>query len=271
MTDLYAVIGNPIAHSKSPFIHSEFARQTGQSLQYGALLAPVDGFIETVNHFRSQGGKGLNVTVPFKLQACEFASKLSASARQAQAVNLLHFKDNEIFGDNTDGLGLVRDIRENLQFLLKGKKILLMGAGGAARGVMLPLLNEKPERITIVNRTLEKAVLLKDIFSPYGRVDAAAYEDLTDHQFDLIINATSTSLQNTLPPLSPGLFAKEALAYDMVYGKTTPFLEFARKEGVANRFDGIGMLVEQAAESFFIWRNIRPDTAAVIKQLKQII
>lgn len=269
MTDLYAVIGNPIAHSKSPFIHSQFARQTNQSLHYSTILAPLDGFVDAVNHFKSGGGKGLNVTVPFKLEAYQLASQLSQRAQSAQAVNLLKFENNTIFGDNTDGVGLVRDISINLGFPIKGKRILLMGAGGAARGVILPLLNEKPLSLTIVNRTLEKAIALEQTFSSHGELTAITYKELTGRQFDIVINATSSSLQDALPPLPAGLFATDALAYDMVYGKKTPFLNFAEQEGAQYLADGIGMLVEQAAESFFIWRNIRPQTSVIIDQLKK--
>lgn len=269
MTDLYAVIGNPVAHSKSPFIHSQFARQTNQSLHYGTILAPIDGFIEAVDHFKSEGGNGLNVTVPFKLEAYQLASQLSQRAQRAQAVNLLKFKNNTIFGDNTDGVGLVRDISINLGFTIKGKRILLMGAGGAARGVILPLLNEKPLSLTIANRTLEKAIALEQIFSSDGKLKGVTYAELAGHQFDLVINATSSSLQDALPPLPARLFATGALAYDMVYGKKTPFLNFAEQEGAQHLADGIGMLVEQAAESFFIWRNIRPQTSEIIDQLKK--
>ena len=269
MPNRYAVIGNPIAHSKSPLIHTEFARQTGQDMRYEAILAPPDGFTEAVTAFRQRSGKGMNVTVPFKLEACKISTRLTQRADAAQAVNTLKFDGNEILGDNTDGAGLVRDIETNLGFAIAGKRILLMGAGGAARGVMLPLLQLKPHTLAIVNRTPQKAHALQQQFSSHGNVVAGAYADFSGEKFDLIINATSASLSGELPPLPSGVFAAGSLAYDMMYGKgLTPFLQLAQQEGAAHPADGIGMLVEQAAESFFLWRGIRPDTAPVIAKLQ---
>ncbi len=283
MTDRYAVVGNPIGHSKSPLIHAEFARQTGQDLSYEALLAPLDGFVATIEHFFAAGGKGLNVTVPFKQEAWRFATpNISVRAAVAQAVNTLKLDaSGQIFGDNTDGLGLVRDLMVNLNFPLKGKRILLMGAGGAARGVLLPLLLEQPSDLVVANRTPQKArdviELINDHLpvAQFNGFDKAAthmtasnYDDL-NQKFDLVINATSASLSDALPPLPEGVFAPDSLAYDMMYGKgLTPFLEFARQQGAARLADGLGMLVEQAAESFFLWRGARPDTAPVIELLK---
>lgn len=270
MTDRYAVVGNPISHSKSPLIHAEFARQTGQNLAYEAILAPLDGFAETVRKFQAEGGKGLNVTVPFKREAWRLATRLTERARLAEAVNTLRFEvDGAILGDNTDGAGLTRDIRENLGIDIEGRRVLLMGAGGAARGVLLPLLEHKPGELTIANRTPEKAVELARHFAPYGQVEGGDYARLAGRQFDIVINATSSSLSDALPPLPRGVFAEGALAYDMMYGKgLTPFLQFAQDNGAAHLSDGLGMLVEQAAESFLLWRGVRPETAPVITLLK---
>jgi len=269
MPNRYAVIGNPIAHSKSPLIHAEFARQTGQDMRYEAILAPLDGFTEAVATFRQRGGTGMNVTVPFKLEACKISTRLTQRADAAQAVNTLKFDDNEILGDNTDGAGLVRDIETNMGFVIADKRILLMGAGGAARGAILPLLQLKPHTLAIANRTPQKAHALQQQFSSHGNVVAGAYADLSGEKFDLVINATAASLSNELPPLPSGVFAAGALAYDMMYGKgLTPFLQLAQQQGAAQLADGIGMLVEQAAESFFLWRGIRPDTAPVIAKLR---
>lgn len=269
MTDRYAVVGNPITHSKSPLIHTEFARQTGQDISYTAILAPLDGFVEAVREFQQAGGSGLNVTVPFKQQAWSLAAALSERASLAQAVNTLKFDGGVIYGDNTDGAGLVRDIRQNLGLPLEGRRILLMGAGGAARGVLLPLLQQRPAALVIANRTPARAQELQEQFAAYGEVTGGDYASLADRQFDVVVNATSSSLRGELPPLPPGVFAPGALAYDMMYGKgLTPFLEFARGQGAAPLADGLGMLVEQAAESFFLWRGVRPDTAPVIALLK---
>jgi shikimate dehydrogenase len=271
MTDSYAVIGNPIAHSKSPWIHAEFSRQTGQDMRYDAMLAPVDAFAATVAIFRKCGGKGMNVTVPFKLEACKISSRLTERADAAQAVNTLVFSPDEILGDNTDGAGLIRDIMTNLEFSLPGKRVLLMGAGGAARGVMLPLLEHEPSVLIIVNRTKQKAHALQQQFSRYGNIVSGEYADIRGEKFDLVINATSASLQGNLPPLPPGIFAVESLAYDMMYGDgCIPFLQFAKQQGASSLADGIGMLVEQAAESFFLWRGVRPETDPVIKELRNL-
>lgn len=269
MTDFYAVIGNPVAHSKSPWIHAEFSRQAGQDMQYEAILAPVDAFAATVAVFRERGGKGMNVTVPFKLEACTIASRLTERADAAQAVNTLVFSADETLGDNTDGAGLVRDIMINLEFSLKRKRVLLMGAGGAARGAVLPLLEQEPRLLTIANRTKQKAHALQQQFSCYGNIISGDYTDIRGEKFDLIINATSASLKGELPPLPSGIFAIESLAYDMMYGnETTSFLQFAKQQGASRLADGSGMLVEQAAESFFLWRGVRPETERVIKMLK---
>jgi shikimate dehydrogenase len=273
MTDQYAVIGNPVAHSKSPVIHAEFARQTGQDLAYSALFAPRDGFVAAVMAFRDAGGKGLNVTLPFKHEAWRLAGELDALARQAGAVNTLKFGNGKITGFNTDGIGLVRDLQNNLDCELKGMDILLMGAGGASYGVVEPLLRERPRRLVTANRTINKAHALVAHFDSLrtlaaAGISASSYDALAGSRFDLIINATSAGLANAMPPLPADIFASGALAYDMVYGATTPFLQHAEERGVRVA-DGTGMLVEQAAESFFIWRGVRPETAPVIALLKK--
>ena len=267
MPDRYAVIGNPVAHSKSPQIHAEFARQTGQDLVYERLLAPTDAFITTVDAFRALGGRGLNVTLPFKGEAFAYAERLSERARAAQAVNTLKFEDDAIIGDNTDGAGLVNDLLSNIGCAIAGARVLVLGAGGAARGVIMPLLEQQPGLLVIANRTLGKARLLAQSFR--RGVEAGTYGSLANRQFDLVVNATSASLAGELPPLPRGVFAPGALAYDMMYGRAeTPFLAFARHEGAGTLADGLGMLVEQAAESFFIWRGLRPDCAPVLRLLR---
>lgn len=267
MTDRYAVVGNPIAHSKSPAIHAEFARQTGQDLEYTRLLAPIDGFASAVAAFRADRGRGLNVTLPFKGEAFQLAGKLSPRAQAARAVNTLRLDDDEIYGDNTDGVGLLRDVVDNHGFSLRGRRVLLLGAGGAARGVVGSLLEAEPAALVIANRTLDKAAAMAAQFG--GVVHAASYAALAGERFDAIINATSASLAGQLPPLPAGVYAPGALAYDMMYGKgETPFLAAAREQGAALCVDGLGMLVEQAAESFFIWRGVRPATAPVLAALR---
>lgn len=270
MTDRYAVIGNPIAHSKSPWIHAAFARQTGQDLVYEAILAPLDGFAATVAAFRQAGGRGLNVTVPFKLEALALADKPTERARLAGAANTLRFDADGVFADNTDGVGLVRDLTDRLGFPLAGRRVLILGAGGAARGVILPLLEERPAHLAIANRSPEKAVALAQSFAAFGRIETGGFQDFTEGRFDAVINATSASLGDETLPLPPGLFAPGALAYDMVYGREeTPFMRQARRLGAARVADGMGMLVEQAAESFFLWRGVRPETAPVLAMLRR--
>lgn len=270
MPDLYAVIGNPVSHSKSPLIHSAFAQQTQQSMQYTALLAPIGGFKMTVENFRQQGGKGLNVTVPFKLEAFQLSTRLTERATIAQAVNTLKFDDDEILGDNTDGAGLVCDIELNLSIPIAAKRILLLGAGGAARGVILPLLQKHPALLAVANRTISKAKTLQEQFMMYGNIAAGDFSQFSKEKFDIIINATSASLHNELPGIGPGAFKHAELAYDMMYNLDahTPFLEFAQQHGTRQLADGIGMLVEQAAESFFVWRHVKPQTKPVIAMLK---
>lgn len=267
MTDRYAVIGNPVAHSKSPRIHLMFAQQTGQDMRYEAIEAPLGGFAATVQRLRDEGYKGCNVTVPFKFEAYALCDERSARAQDAKAVNTLLFRDGRILGTNTDGTGLLNDIQHNLGFKLMWKDALLLGAGGAAAGVLWPLFNAGAG-IDIANRTPEKAQALAAAFEEAGTVRARRYEELAGRSYDLVINATSSGLRDELPPLPDGLFKPGALAYDMMYGRETPFMAFARKQGAAQVSDGLGMLVEQAAEAFLLWRGVRPDTGPVIAALR---
>ena len=270
MSERYAVFGNPIAHSKSPLLHAAFARQTEQDMHYEALLAPVDGFAATVDAFRASGGLGANVTVPFKQEAYRYATELTERARLAQAVNTLKFDGQHVLGDNTDGAGLVQDILHNLDFPMAGKRVLLMGAGGAARGVLLPLLACQPQTLTIANRTPNKARDLAQHFAGHGAVNASDYASLAGSDYDLVINATSSSLNDELPPLPPQLFASGALAYDLMYGQgLTPFLAFAERQQAQTLADGLGMLVEQAAEAFYVWRGVHPETRPVIAMFRK--
>ncbi|HMW18845.1 MAG TPA: shikimate dehydrogenase [Accumulibacter sp.] len=269
MSDYYAVFGNPIAHSKSPQIHAAFAAQCAQSLRYEAILAPHDGFARAIADFAAAGGRGANVTVPFKEEAFRLAKRLTERARLAGAVNTLTFDDGQIIGDNTDGEGLLRDLTINLTCSIAGRRILLLGAGGAACGVLAPLLASAPATLTIANRTPAKARQLAERFAECGTVQGLAYDELAGSSFDLLINATAASLTGERLSLPTSIFAPGSLAYDMMYGQTeTPFLAFARQNGAARRSDGLGMLVEQAAESFQIWRGVRPHTLPVISWLR---
>ncbi|WP_137939161.1 shikimate dehydrogenase [Chitinivorax sp. B] len=270
MSDRYVVIGNPVAHSKSPLIHACFAKQCHQQLVYDRLQPAQDGFSPAVFELIAGGAKGANVTVPFKQDAWRLATSLSERATVAEAVNTLSFKQGEIVGDNTDGVGLTRDIVDNLGINLVGKRVLLLGAGGAVRGVLLPLLALAPAQLVIANRTIDKATVLARQFSAYGDVVGGSYVDLAGQSFDVVINGTSASLSDALPPVPAGVFASGSLAYDMMYGKAlTPFLYFAQSQGVATLADGLGMLVEQAAEAFMIWRGVRPQTAPVLQMLRE--
>ena len=269
LNDRYVVIGNPIAHSKSPQIHARFAEQTSQSMQYERLLAPLDAFDQTVKSFVATGGRGANVTVPFKLDAFRAATQLSARARAAEAVNTLRFDAGEIFGDNTDGVGLVRDIVHNAKFTISGKTVLLLGAGGAARGVIQALLAESPSQLVIANRTPERASELVEQFAheANGLLQASSFADLKSN-FDLIINATSASLASELPSVPASIFSSQSFVYDMMYSShLTLFMQLATSHGAITR-DGLGMLVEQAAESFFVWRGARPETTSVYQWLR---
>ena len=271
MTDRYAVIGNPISHSKSPLIHSMFAQATAQDMDYTAILGPTDSahaFADAVRAFRDLGGRGMNVTAPFKLLACALADELSERAREAGAANALKFEGGRIFADNFDGLGLVNDIQHNLGLLLSGKRVLLLGAGGAARGVLLPLLEAQPAQLVIANRTAATAQALAQPLAATHPVRGAGYAELVGEHFDLVINATSASMHGVAPPLAPALFARGSLAYELVYGKgLTPFLRLAQAAGVTRLADGVGMLVEQAAAAFAWWRGVRPATQAAIARL----
>ena len=270
MTDRYAVYGHPIAHSKSPRIHAMFARQTRQDMRYDAVLAPLDGFLQKVREDATLGLKGANVTVPFKEEAFRLATTLTPRAARAQAVNTLSFAaDGEILGDNTDGAGLVRDLTANHGVAIAGRRVLLVGAGGAVRGVLAPLLAEQPGRLCIANRTAAKAVELARHFADLGPVSGVGLAELSGQSFDIVINGTSASLGGERPDLQDGLFAPGSAAYDMMYGKgETPFLAFARQQGAEQRLDGLGMLVEQAAEAFLVWRGVRPDGAPVLATLR---
>ncbi len=269
MTDRYLVVGNPIKQSKSPQIHRYFAHSLNQDISYQSRLVEVGRFADDIGQFFADGGCGLNVTVPFKQQACSFAEQLSDRARLAGAVNTL-YRDSQgrICGDNTDGVGLVRDLQVNHGALLRDKRVLILGAGGAVRGVLAPLLATLPRQLVIANRTAERAAELARDFAALGPVSGGGYQQLQG-PFDLVINGTSASLQGQLPPLADGLLAADAWCYDMMYAaQPTPFMNWANGQGAARVMDGLGMLVEQAAESFYIWRGVRPQTAALISSLR---
>ena len=267
--DQYAVMGHPIAHSQSPRIHALFAAQTGQHLEYRALLVEPGGFVAAARAFRAAGGKGLNVTVPFKPDAWVFADLLSARAERAGAVNTLSFTSTGVQGDNTDGPGLVRDLRVNHDYSLAGRRILLLGAGGAARGVLQPLLLERPAQLVIANRTTSKAADLALRFGDLGLVTGCSFADLAGRSFDLIINATAAGLADTVPPLPDGVLTTDGWCYDLMYGHPpTAFVRWGWTHGAAQSLDGLGMLVEQAAESFHRWRGVWPETAPVITALR---
>ncbi len=266
----YAVMGNPISHSKSPSIHTLFAKQTQQSILYTAIHVDLGGFKQAVGNFAATGGKGLNITVPFKQEAWALVNSRSERAERAGAVNTIKIENDELFGDNTDGVGLVNDLTVNHNIKLKDKNILLMGAGGAARGVLIPLLKQNPFSLFIANRTPDKAKDLADDFSDMGNISGGGYAALTDLKFDIVINATAASLQGELPPLPDTLLNDKACCYDMMYSaKPTPFMQWATKNNADNVLDGLGMLVEQAAESFFIWRGVKPETKRVIEHLRK--
>jgi shikimate dehydrogenase len=274
MTDKYCVIGNPIAHSKSPEIHATYAAATGQDIAYERCLAPLDGLAATVRDLMAHGYRGANVTVPFKLEAAGLATRLEERARLAGAVNTLRFEDGAIVGDNTDGAGLVADIVRNAGVPLAGKRILLLGAGGAARGVLLPFLQQGPAAIVIANRTRATAYALAAQFAEHaapGQIGVRGFDELNeeiDAPFDIVVNGTSASLSSAMPPVPAAAFGPDTLALDMMYGAApTPFLAFAAAQGARTR-DGLGMLVEQAAEAFAIWRGVRPSTAAVLDAIR---
>ena len=268
MVDRYAVIGNPIGHSKSPLIHRTFAQTTGQALEYIAIEATEETFESTVQAFRAEGGKGMNVTAPFKLKAFAMATDRRERARLAGAANALKFEDERIHADNFDGVGLVNDIQRNLEAPLAGKRVLMLGAGGAARGAILPFLAQEPALLTIVNRDVAKVQALEHEVGSRSNLRTTGYREIASEQFDIVVNATSASLRGELPPIAPGVFGDDALAYELVYGKgLTPFLRLATNAGIRRTADGVGMLVEQAAEAFEWWRGVRPHTRSVIEQL----
>lgn len=269
--DLYAVVGNPIEHSLSPTIHTMFAEQTKQNIKYSVHLAKISQFNQHLFLLRKKGFKGLNITVPFKLDAYNVCDELSPRAQDAKAVNTLFLRsDNTIAGDNTDGIGLVRDLMHNHQTLIKNRKILVLGAGGAVRGVLGPLLVQSPSLLMVANRTLAKAEALVDDFKNIGQIEACGYSDLGYEQFDLIINGTSAGLSGEIPPISEAILGPNTICYDMVYNRNedTAFVSWAKNNGASQAYDGLGMLIEQAAEAFSLWRGIKPQTAPVISHLR---
>lgn len=270
MTDLYGVIGNPIDFSKSPMIQSTFAAQFGHDIEYIKILGEIGGFAARIDAFRAEGARGLNITAPFKLDAFAYATDLSERARRAGAVNALKFEGGRSYAENFDGVGLTRDITVNLGVSMRGKRMLVLGAGGAARGALLPFLAEQPAELVLVNRTVSKAAKLGATFAGAGNLMVCGYDELADitEPFDLVINATSASLRHELPPIPPNAFHGAAIAYELAYAKgLTPFLQAANAAGVSKLADGVGMLVEQAAEAFAWWRGVRPQTASMIEEM----
>ncbi|TDG15801.1 shikimate dehydrogenase [Seongchinamella unica] len=269
--DKYAVFGNPIKQSKSPAIHGAFAVQCGEAMQYRAVRVDRDKFEQAATRFFQSGGRGLNVTVPFKQEAFQFAGRLSERARRAGAVNTLKMADDGVVeGDNTDGIGLVRDMVANLGWVVQGQRVLIIGAGGAVRGVLEPLLRERPRELLIVNRTAAKAALLAEEFGDLGSITGGGFTLIGERQFDLVINASSAGLSGQAPDLPSTLLTERSCCYDMVYGaEPTPFMRWAAHHAAWAVADGLGMLVEQAAQSFYIWRGQRPETRPVIYQIRQ--
>ena len=273
MTDHYAVFGNPIEHSKSPAIHTAFAAAMGEDICYQKKLVDEGGFVAAADEFFTAGGKGLNITVPFKQDAYSYAARLTSRARHAGAANTLSFQeDGTVLGDTTDGVGMVRDMVDNLGWQIKGKKVLVLGAGGAVRGVLEPLLELLPQHVVIANRTIDKALQLSKGFAEMGYLLGCGFDMLPGQQFDLVINGTSASLAGELPPLPDDLLMGGATCYDMMYGsEPTVFMTWAQQHGASAVTDGLGMLVEQAAESFAIWRGIKPETKSVIEDLRKVM
>ena len=270
--DRYAVVGNPVAHSLSPRIHASFAAQTAQKISYDAIEIPVDSFANGIRDLQQKGFSGVNVTVPFKREAWELCDHLSTRGQDAGAINTLSFlADGSVAGDNTDGVGLTRDLVDNLGVTIERQKILLLGAGGAVRGVLGPILALSPDRLTIANRTPQKAVALAQDFEKLGEIRALAYETLGSANYDLIINGTAAGLSNQVPPIADSVLSENSVCYDMMYNisRATAFVDWAHARGVKQAFDGRGMLVEQAAAAFHAWRGIYPRTAEVIKSLGQ--
>lgn len=274
MTDLYAVVGNPIAHSKSPLIHRLFAEQTGQDLVYEALLIDTEDttFQFSISNLIARGYRGINITVPFKLDAFELADVLSSRAEMAHAVNTFSFKEGKIFGDNTDGIGLVSDIEENANHPFKAQKVLILGAGGAVQGILQPLLEKQPGLVHIANRTAKRAEVLGKRFETDIPITTSDWESIPDNTFDIIINGTSASLEGKLPPITPDVLGSDSLVYDMMYGaEPTVFMQWAQQHQPSCQVrDGLGMLVGQAAEAFYIWRGIRPETQSVIEEVRRL-
>ena len=269
--DRYAVFGHPIAHSQSPIIHSLFAKETHQDIHYIAQDVPAEKFEQSIKEFFNSGGKGVNCTVPLKELAWQRADKRTQRAEISGAVNTLALQnDGSLLGDNTDGIGLVRDLNENLDISLIGQNILLLGAGGASRGILLPLLDQKPGKIVIANRTIEKAITLAEQFAGFGPVSGCGFDALNNIHFDLILNATAASLQNDLPPLPDGCLTTHGCCYDLAYGsQPTPFVRWGDEHDAKISTDGVGMLVEQAAEAFLLWRGVMPSTGPVIELLNK--
>ena len=267
--DRYAVFGSPIAHSRSPGIHAGFARVTGENIEYGTVEPPVEGFAPAVRAFLAGGGRGCNVTTPFKLQALAIADEQRPYAATAGAANCLKFEAGRIIAENFDGTGLVNDIQRNLGYDIAGRRVLLLGAGGAVRGAILPFLEARPTRLAVANRSADEARLLQSAFARHGALDASGLDDIEGAPFDLVVNATSASLFGELPAIPARLFHDRTLAYELVYGRgLTPFMAFARESGAGRTVDGVGMLVEQAAEAFGWWRGVRPETGSVIQSLR---
>ncbi len=268
--DQYLVLGNPVAHSKSPLIHRRFAAQTGENIHYDRRLVETGTFENAIRTMQREGISGANVTVPFKEEAYRIADELSNRADRAGAVNTLTFhSDSSIHGDNTDGAGMVRDIIENHGQVLQSKHILILGAGGAVRGVLKPVIDQQPRSITIANRTVARAEQLRDLFTGEFEINAGDFASLAGHRFDIVINGTSLGLRGEVAPVPDGVLTEAAVAYDMMYGEgSRPFREWARSRGAIIALDGLGMLVEQAAESFYVWRRIRPQTLKIIEQIR---
>ena len=266
----YGVIGNPIHHSLSPTIHTQFAKQFGFSMSYEKILAPLDGFSVAAKKFISSGALGFNITIPFKVEAYELVDEYTLIAKAAGAVNTIKMENDTLYGENTDGIGLVNDLCNNLQQSIGGKDILILGAGGATQGILLPLLECQPERILIANRTKAKSLKLANNFSKYGKVCGFGLDQVKAKPVDIIINATSASLDGKMPEIPSGVVTG-ALCYDLMYGRQTPFMQWARKNSASEVTDGLGMLVEQASSAFAFWHGMTPETKEVIKSLRETI
>ena len=272
MTDRYAVLGHPIAHSKSPMIHAAFAKQTNQDISYEAILTPLDGFADMLMQLVADGYRGVNVTVPFKFEAYQLAHQRNISVINAEAANTLLFCENRVIAENTDGVGLVTDIQKNLAIPLQGKRVLLIGAGGAAQGVAADIAKQLPSVFVVANRSMEKVYAMQQKMAaikdyPVTAITASVFESLGTQAFDVVINATSTGLTDSVLPIANCIFSSNTLAYDMMYGRETPFMQQARVAG-AQVVDGLGMLVEQAAQAFYLWRGVHPDTQLVMKTMR---